>query len=201
MSKMTHVMLDLETMSTRADGIIVSIGACKFNLATAEIDDNGFYASVSMQSNLELVRHLSEDTFLWWLRQSAAAQAVFHEPKLTLPAALRELSDWFETDTFEVVSNGADFDLPMLAHAFDQCGIEIPWRFWNSRCFRTYKTLPGAKQVPAPQVGVKHNALSDAVSQAQHMCAIQRALFPSACTVPPAVKARPKPTKAAAARK
>ena len=74
-------------------------------------------------------------------------------------------------------SNGADFDLPMLAHAYNQVGIEVPWKFWNSRCFRTYKNLPNAKNIRVEALGVKHNALSDAYQQAQTVCAIHKALF------------------------
>lgn len=74
-------------------------------------------------------------------------------------------------------SNGADFDLPMLAHAFTECGIEIPWKFYNSRCFRTYKNLPGAKTIRLPSAGVKHNAMADAYTQAQVLCEIHKQLF------------------------
>jgi hypothetical protein len=55
--------------------------------------------------------------------------------------------------------------------------MEVPWKFWNSRCFRTYKNLPGAKSVRAPDAGIKHNAMADALTQAQTLCAIQKALF------------------------
>ena len=88
------------------------------------------------------------------------------------------LSDWIGTDNYEVWSNGADFDVPMLAHAYTQVGIEIPWKFWNARCFRTWKSLPGSKNVKLPPMaGVKHNALTDAVTQAQHAIDIYKALF------------------------
>jgi hypothetical protein len=172
-------MIDLETLGTVADACILSIGAVRFDLDSAAIDDQGFYASVSIDSNLELKRRIQEDTLIWWMKQDPAAQGVFHESKQTLPTALRELSDWFGDDTFNVWSNGADFDLPMLAHAFTQCGMEVPWKFWNSNCFRTYKKLPGAKLIRAAVMGVKHNALSDAYQQAQTVQMIHNKLFGS----------------------
>lgn len=176
---MKHIMLDCETLGTTASAVILSIGAVKFDLATDKIDDAGFYASIDIESNLEYGRRIQEDTLLWWLKQEAAAQQVFHEAKIALPDALTELSDWIGSDDYTVWSNGADFDLPMLAHAFSQVGIETPWKFWNSRCFRTYKNLPGAKDIRLPATGVKHNALSDAVQQAQTLQAIHAALFNS----------------------
>lgn len=164
-------MIDLETLGTTADAVILSIGAVKFNLESGDIEDKAFYASVSINSNIDLGRRVSESTLQWWMGQSPAAQAVFHEqPKLTLEAALRELIEWFEHDQRRVWSNGADFDLPMLAHAFTQLGLTIPWQFFNSRCFRTYKALPAASNLP--KLKNDHNALRDAVNQAKFAQAV-----------------------------
>lgn len=174
---MKHIMFDAETLGTVADACIMSIGAVKFDLNSETIDDNGFYASVSIDSNLELKRRVQEDTLIWWMSQGDAAKGVFNESKQPLRTALSELADWIGDDDYHVWSNGADFDLPMLAHAFVQCGMEVPWKYWNSNCFRTYKKLPGAKLIKLPFVGVKHNALFDAVHQAKTLQAIQSAVF------------------------
>lgn len=173
---MKNIMVDMETLGTTADAVIVSIGAIKFDLDGA-IDDAGFYASISIDSNHEAKRKISEDTFLWWLKQGPAAQSVFHESKQTLKAALIDLADWIGHDDYIMWSNGADFDLPMLAHAYSCFAMEPPWKFWNSRCFRTYKNLPGAKKFSVPHAGVKHNALSDAHNQVQTLQAIHNGLF------------------------
>jgi hypothetical protein len=174
---MKHIMIDLETLGTAADAVILSIGAVKFDLASTKIDDDGFYASVSIESNLDAKRRISEDTLIWWLKQSPAAQKVFHEPKERLDDALVALSDWVGDSDYTVWSNGADFDLPMLAHAYSHAHIEAPWKFFNSRCFRTWKNLPGAKNIAVTAAGVKHNALTDAFNQAEHAQAIYAGLF------------------------
>jgi len=171
---MKHIMVDLETLGTVADAVIMSIGAVKFDLDSDNYDDNGFYASVSVDSNLMMKRRVQEDTLMWWLKQPAEAQHVFHEGKDILEEALEEFSDWIGTDDYCMWSNGADFDLPMLAHAFTQHQKEVPWKFWNSRCFRTYKTLPQARQVSYTPTGIKHNAMADALNQVRHLQAIQR---------------------------
>lgn len=171
---MNHVMVDLETLGTTADSIILSIGAVKFDLDSNKIDDAGFYASISIDSNLEAGRKLSESTLLWWLKQSPDAQQVFHEPKQSLDSALSELSDWLVHNRRMVWSNGADFDIPMLAHAHASFGMDSPWEFWNARCVRTYKSLPAAAKVPKP--ANDHNALRDAINQARYVQAIQAAM-------------------------
>lgn len=174
---MNQIMFDLETLGTAADAVILSIGAVRFDLNSEEIDDAGFYASVSIDSNLEYKRRIQEDTLIWWMGQEVAAQSVFHEKKQSLESALEEFSDWMGTDNNCVWSNGADFDIPMLAHAYTSLRMETPWKHWNSRCFRTYKNLPGAKAVATPFVGIKHNALADAIHQARHLQHIQSTLF------------------------
>ena len=173
---MKDVMIDLETLGTTADAVILSIGAVKFNLESGDIDDKAFYASVSVESNLDMGRRISESTLNWWFDQTPEARQVFREPKQTLENSLRELIDWFEHDQRRVWSNGADFDLPMLAHAFTQLGLTIPWQFWNSRCVRTYRALPAASSVPKPENKLAHNALHDAIAQAKHVQAIYAAM-------------------------
>ena len=173
---MEHVMIDLETLGTKADSVILSIGAVKFDLESDQIDDNAFYASVSIESNLDVGRRIDEATLIWWLKQSQAAQHVFHEPKDVLEEALIGLSDWYGSDKNIVWSNGADFDIPMLSHAYSQFRMDTPWAFWNTRCVRTYRSLPHAAGVPKPSQGTAHNALSDAVNQARHIQAIHAAL-------------------------
>jgi hypothetical protein len=117
---MKHIMVDLETLGTTASSVILSVGAVKFDLMSTQIDDNGFYASISIESNLDYGRRIQEDTLLWWLKQEAAAQNVFHEAKTTLSDALIDFSDWIGADDYLVWSNGADFDLSMLTHAYSQ---------------------------------------------------------------------------------
>lgn len=177
---MKHVMLDCETLGTSADACIISIGAVKFDLESTAMDDAGFYASISVESNLEAKRRIQESTLLWWFGQDKASQAVFHEPKQTLHGALVDLTEWLGEGESFMWSNGADFDLPMVAHAYTSLCMDVPWAFWRSRCFRTYKNLPGAKDVKIPFDGVAHNALADAVHQAKMVQAIHAKVFKTA---------------------
>ena len=153
---------------------MLSIGAVKFDLDSDAIDDAAFYASVSVDSNTRMGRSTSESTLWWWMKQSDEAKAVFGEPKQHLQTVLPEFCDWFHGATY-IWSNGADFDIPMLAHALRQHELEPPWNFWNARCARTYKNLPGVRDIRIENP-MKHSALHDAIAQAKHMQAIQRKL-------------------------
>jgi len=175
--KFDSVMVDMETMATTADAVILSIGAVKFDLESGEINNEGFYASISLDSQHDKKRRFSESTIIWWMKQSEEAQNVFREQKQTLDSALVDFGDWFDNTDALIWSNGADFDIPALAHAYTQFGRETPWKFWNSRCFRTYKNLPGAKNVVVERLGTHHNALQDAIYQAELLVKIHAKLF------------------------
>ena len=177
---MNHVMVDLETLATTCDAAIISIGAVKFDLSGGTISDEGFYASVSLESNLDYHRRVSEDTLKWWLMQAKDnpdSTKVFHEPKQGIDEALERFAAWIGRPDLNIWSNGANFDEPILSHAYTQCQQPIPWKFWNVRCVRTFKNLPGAKDIVVPRPGTHHNALSDSLHQAALVQAIYAKLF------------------------
>lgn len=174
---MAHIMVDLETLGTGASAIIIAVGAVKFDLNRGTVEDEGFYASVSVESNLQLDRKLDESTLIWWMRQPVEAQQVFFEPKMHLEQVLHDFADWLVTDDHFMWGNGPAFDLVKLADCYTRIGKNIPWQFWNERCVRTYRALPGAAKVPKVAPLVAHHALHDAVAQAHHVINIHKALF------------------------
>lgn len=193
---MNHVMIDTETLATTPDAVIMSLGAVRFDLETGEIDEaNAFYASISIQSNLDIGRRISQDTLNWWLKQDPQAQAVFHEKKMSLGDALVEFETWMNGKEHKMWSNGADFDLPLVSSAYEALGMKAPWKFWDQKCFRTFKELPGAGVVRKP-AATAHHALIDAVDQARMAIEINAVVFPHTVRQPkakPALKAVAKP--------
>lgn len=173
--RLDDVMTDLETLDTAVTGVILSIGACKFN--ADEIGNEGFYRKITIESNLEEGRTISPSTLRWWMQQSdAAREAAFSAPgAIPLGQALDEFREWLGTDKISTENmrpwgNGSDFDIAMLAHAYGRQGT--PWKFYNVRCFRTIKSDPRWKDVPKPAPIIAHHALYDAIAQAQHLQAI-----------------------------
>ena len=93
-NKFEHIMIDLETLSSRHDALILSIGAVAFN--EEEIFEPGFYAAISIDSQVEKYgRHISDDTVAWWGKQSPEARKVLTDKKaIELPKALKALSEY-----------------------------------------------------------------------------------------------------------
>lgn len=170
------VMVDLETLGTTADSAILSIGAVRFNIHGDSVPHEGpdtFYAEVSIDSNIKRGRRIDGSTLAWWMQQDQAARRVFtNKFKPDLTAALEVFVDWFaaagRAAETRLWSNGADFDIPMLNHALKTVDMTPPWKFFNHRCLRTLRDLPGVDMIERPAPTVAHNALSDAVAQARY---------------------------------
>ncbi len=176
-----HVMIDLETASTRMDAAILSIGAVRFD--TKRVYDYPFYRAITLDSNTSFGRHISGDTVRWWMGQSEQARAVFTDPQAVhLAAALQDLCTWLrgaktcnpaavEPEPVYVWGNGANFDISILQSSYEAGGIPLPWGYRDVRCMRTVRSLSGADCVATPENPSPHNALSDAKCQAEWLIA------------------------------
>jgi hypothetical protein len=165
---MKRVMLDLETYSAASNACILSIGACFFD---EEKIGAMFYQPLQCHNQVtSFGRHISANTMKWWSEQSEEARQVFNDPNaVELQHGLQAFRDWVGDSNPEMWGNGADFDCVILGNAFEAVGIQKPWSYSNNRCFRTLKNIvklrPGFG-LPA-RVGTHHNALDDAIYQAQ----------------------------------
>lgn len=168
-----NVMLDLETMGNGPQAAIVAIGAVEFSLETGDLGSE-FYAPVSLASAAQAGGEMDASTVLWWMQQSDEARALFKVPGRPLADALQAFTQWVGNhgtyDGVCVWGNGATFDNVILASAYRRLNAPRPWPFWGDRCYRTVKAMH--PNVPLTRVGVHHNALDDAKSQALHLIAM-----------------------------
>lgn len=163
---MNHCMVDLETMSTANNAAIVSIGAVAF---TSEEVFEKFYVTISLEECAHYKMDISPSTVLWWMRQSDVARAELWAPATrTMCDALVDFSAFYRTQQCETLwGNGAAFDNVILASAYDVAGVIRPWKYNADRCFRTMKAVMPAED--HPRAGIYHNALDDAVWQAEYL--------------------------------
>lgn len=173
---MNNVMIDIETLGTAANSVILSIGAVQFG---PDGLGNEFYTAIDIDSCLNSGLQVDGRTVAWWMVQTAEARAVFNERGGELQEALLSLSgafDW-KGDTL-VWCNGLSFDLPILDTAYRACGLAVPWRYYNGRDYRTFKREHSSELVSSLEVEptVAHNALADAKAQALTLLAIRDAV-------------------------
>lgn len=179
MKKYEHFMVDIETLGNKPNAAIISIGATAFD--SSGIAEQQYYTKVCLDDTLKYGK-ADGSTLAWWLEQSDEARKELYETnnRHPLTRCLQGLSNYFlkmgssESKT-TIWGCGASFDPVILQNAYEAVGQNLPWKFWNIRCHRTMKAL--FKDVPEPAISgnIKHNALADAVKQAQHLIAICKA--------------------------
>lgn len=202
---MTHIMLDLETWGRTPGSDIRSIGAVVFDpyhgytaipCGDENNDAKSFYVACD---NPEIARQavlggndiiaykypLTREpaTVQWWSEQSDAAQKAFTNPT-DLKEALQAFDRWYysiacaEPMNVRLWANDPHFDVSILGTAFRACGLVEPWHY---RAPRSQKKITEAAGMTREDYkpfdhGTAHNALDDAISQAQIVCEAYRRL-------------------------
>ena len=165
---MIQVMLDLETMSTRSNAAIASIGAVKFSLEDGVLDT--FYRTIDLRTCKAHGLHFDAETIEWWKQQSPEAQKALQVDNVSLTQALDDFTEWFGRSSLPTWGNGAGFDNVIMENAYRAINGKRPWRPWEDRCFRTMKNIIN---VPIDKrEGTYHNALDDAMHQTKHLLKI-----------------------------
>lgn len=173
-----NYMIDIETFGTAPSTVVTAVGIVVFN--KERILDT-LTVHLDIKEQIEAQRQIDGSTILWWLRQSKEAQnALLSGQSIakSVMAGLKEIEDLFKTySPGGVWGNASTFDNVIVSDLFRQARRKQPWDFWNDRCYRTMKNV--YPDVKIKTVGVKHDALSDAISQAEHLMEIQKA-YPEA---------------------
>lgn len=169
---MQNLMIDIETLSTKPNGVILSIGAVFF-------DETGlgeeFYQNIDLESSMEAGFEIDADTVYFWLKQSSEAGAVLDKDKLhyadTVYNLMTFIHDNCDIDNVNVWGNSPSFDLVMIKNYIASCDKYLSnhdpakiWKFYNERDFRAAVDIYKCKRVKPT---VAHNALEDAKAQAQ----------------------------------
>jgi hypothetical protein len=168
-----RIMLDLETLSSRPNAAVVSIGAVAFDPKAGLGQE--FYTVLRTEEQVrELGRDIDPGTFAWWCKQGDEARKVFSAEAAPVDLALNRFI-WFVGQVAgeqapEIWGYGADFDCVVLGGLYEAAGTARPWKYNGNRCYRTLAMLVrGLAELPA-RSGTHHNALDDARYQAE--CAI-----------------------------
>lgn len=160
-------MIDIETLGTDVDSVVVSLGAVFFDIETKQLGDT-FYKRIEIQSQLNMGRKITENTLLWWFNQDLAARKVFSEIGVLPLEVLVEFRKWiYERNSKALVwGNGSSFDISILEHLYKDYKIAIPWSYKSITDFRTFKRFCD-KGVRVEREGTYHQALDDAIYQAK----------------------------------
>ena len=66
-----HAMLDLETLSTENNAVVLTIGGCKFNPFKDTEPFEKVHLKIDTTEQIERGRHIEDSTLKWWGTQPA----------------------------------------------------------------------------------------------------------------------------------
>jgi DNA polymerase III epsilon subunit-like protein len=161
-------MIDIETLSTKNNAVILTIGAIKFyrgkDICPLENTAN-FYRRIDIKSCKKLNMDIDKNTVQWWNNQSDEAkyEALVNKDRKDIKEVLEELSEFIK-DCKHIWANSPSFDCVILENAYRCCELEIPWKFWNLRDCRTIYDI-GKTTLKSIVKETKHNALDDCYNQ------------------------------------
>ncbi|MGV1019316.1 3'-5' exonuclease [Empedobacter falsenii] len=170
-------MIDIETLSTEFDAVILSIAAVRFDMSTGQRDSADLHIRIDKQSCVDVGLKIDPDTVDWWLNQEDKARQEFlkNDDRSALKEALKRLSIFINKDD-KVWSNGATFDLVIIRNAYKACKMDLPWEFYNERDVRTLSDLIPTIKENEPFVGTKHNPLFDCLHQIKYCSKVYQKL-------------------------
>jgi len=160
-----HAMIDLETLSTRPDAVILSLGAIKFDPYTNKEPYDPLYFKVDVDSQTEKGRHVMQETLDWWATQPEHIRedALGESDRISLDDTIKAINKWsVGVDVFWC--QGPLFDYAILQNLYAQMEKPVPWQYWAIRDSRTLFSL--FKETEVAKVDA-HNALADCDYQAK----------------------------------
>jgi 3' exoribonuclease, RNase T-like len=152
---MPSLMIDIESLATTPDAVILTIAAQSFDPLGHGYLDRHYYARITLESQED--RAINEETIKWWATQTEAQAEAFNElDRVDLDTALAELYRlaWQHDLIF---AQGPTFDINILEHAYRSRNHKQPWQYYKIRDSRTVTSLwPDCPKPPA-----SHHALED----------------------------------------
>jgi hypothetical protein len=162
----THAMIDIETLGTEPDSVVLSVGAVKFDPFTLT-DPHAktlWRPEIDEQSNAG--RSVLDDTLQWWAKQDQAIQdeAFSEDGRIKLSVFMAELNKYL-VGVDKIWCQGPQFDMVILEDMFKQFEHHRNWQFWQVMDCRTIFNMMPVDPRKAIQQNL-HSADNDAYYQA-----------------------------------
>lgn len=178
--------IDIETLSTRGNAVVLSIGICFFDdekwQPFDDIVKNGIELFFCQETQKTDGRHVMASTIEWWEQQGDKAQRCLNPES---PIHPREFYQYFEafcersgqninwvTRNAKWVCRGPQFDVAIMESLFFDYNVSPPWKYYKVRDIRTWLECHGLEdnlKLKKPANMVAHNALHDAAFDAYMM--------------------------------
>jgi len=178
-----NVMVDIETVGRRPNGLIVSIGALYFSTRREDYEtgnifsgrpEHEFHAVLSLPALADETRFVKEEaTLQWWKDQGDAwsrLEALMRNSSHDMQSLMTAFVAWlapFCKQGCNVIGNSPSFDLVMIEYACKVTGVKYPVGHRDESDYRMLTDIIwGPANKPRPSASEAHDALFDAKFQA-----------------------------------
>ena len=141
-------MMDIETLGTRTDAVVLSVALTTFTQAEGVLDNFETVLDVDTQiKNFE--RTVDFDTVHFWMAQSEnARKKAFSDIRDPLSRGISALVGFFhrhrvDSDPLPVWSMPPSFDATILGNLITKVGYDLPWHYRELRDLRTLVDATG----------------------------------------------------------
>lgn len=166
-------MVDIETLGTDSNSVIVSISAIECDLRTGKTGDE-FVTGIDIQEQLDKGAVMNAGTVMWWLGQSKEAQSeLLDVERVNVMTALYKFNRWvnslkYSAGLYKLWGNGATFDNVIIRNLHYRHGTSLIIPSWNDRDVRTVVDLANINTRDFEFTGVKHKGLDDCKHQIKY---------------------------------
>lgn len=138
-----HVMLDMETLGTGPNAVVVQMALVRFRLH--DPDNATILQNVAIdfdwQDQLSQGRVITQDTLQWWMQQPDAVRGKVFGPgefRIETEAGIESAAAFLEGVGNPVIwACPANFDIPLFEGLLQTYGIRVPWFHRDTMCLRT----------------------------------------------------------------
>ena len=161
---MAHIMIDIETLSTAPNALVLSVGMVLF-------DETNIFDEVYIKNRISTATgDVSKDTAIWWMSQNDEARKAITEHQkgvIEMPEynLVMEIRDLLCTCSVKTIWSQGNFDQNIIENLMLRNGVDkmqLP-EYYKWRDLRTVRKLLHIKN--EVRARVVHNALEDATAQ------------------------------------
>ena len=165
---MTHYMIDIETLGTDRDCMVISIALVRFDEKEI-IDSLVLYPDLQDQENKG--RKIEIDTLQWWMLNKELLNQMIGKDRIrkSVSFCLNQIS-WFinhNNGDKTIWSKSPSFDLVILKNLFKP--TMLPWSYTEEADVRTAEFKLRQNQIKLQRSQQAHDPLEDAIAQAQNV--------------------------------
>ena len=164
---MANVMVDIETLGTNFNTVVLQITMVKFDWN--KVINDRITINLSTEEQLLKGRTVDSATIMWWREQNKEIfESCITQQKRPLEA-LNILKNFIDYNN-DIIWSHATFDMPIITSLFNDFDVRVPWKYTNTRDIRTLVDLSGINLSNYNWKKKTHNSNDDCEFQIDYCC-------------------------------